>query len=62
MFRTNAGKRKLCAWVLLVVLLVSTLGEASAAITGVSAESISKKKLNIYVRAFVPGSNTPWNP
>jgi len=60
MFRTNAGKRKLCAWVLLVVLLVSTLGEASAAITGVSAESISKKKLNIYVRAFVPGSNTPW--
>jgi len=36
------------------------VGQASAAVTGVSVGSFQTKKTNVYVRAFVPGSKTPW--
>lgn len=61
MLRTNASGKKLCIRaLLLIMLMVLLLGEASATITGAMADRISSKKMNIYVRVFVPGNNTPW--
>ena len=62
MYKTNAGKKKLCSRILvLLLILIMMAGEASAAVTGISAQSIYSKKVNVYVRAFVPGSKSPWN-
>ena len=54
------GRKKLWRLLILIVLLALTVGEASAAVTGVTVGSFSPKKYNVYVRAFVPGSKTPW--
>ena len=56
MRNTKLWKRLLA--VMLLVLLV--MSEASAAVTNVSVGSFSTQKMNVYVRAFVPGSKTPW--
>lgn len=54
-------KTKLCKRILILLLLIIlTVGEASAAMNNVSVGSLPAKKMNVYVRAFVPGSNTPW--
>ena len=61
MSRVNMRAMKLCKRILiLVLLLVITVGEASAAMSNVSVNSFSSQKMNVYVRAFVPGSKTPW--
>lgn len=44
----------------LVLILALLAGGASAEISGISLNSFSTEKLNVYVRAFVPGSKTPW--
>lgn len=45
---------------ILILLLILTVGEASAAMTNVSVGSFSAQKMKVYVRVFVPGSRTPW--
>lgn len=61
MSNINIGRIKLCKRILiLVLLLVFVVGQASATMTDVSVGSFSGKKMNVYVRAFVPGSKTPW--
>lgn len=61
MSRVNHRKIKLCKQILiLVLLLIMTVGEASAAMSNVSVSSFSTEKMNVYVRAFVPGRRTPW--
>ena len=61
MSRINMREMKLCKRIMiLVLLLVLVAGEASAAVTDISVGSFSTKKTNVYVRAFVPGRNTPW--
>lgn len=55
------SKAKLCKqWLILVLLLILTIGEASAAVSGVSVGKLSTEKMNVYVRALMPGSKTPW--
>jgi len=57
----NNGKVKLYRRLILLILIFTLLaGQASAAVTDVSVNSFSTQKANIYVRAFVPGSKTPW--
>jgi len=57
----NNGKTKFCRSFIILILIITLLaGEASAAMSGVSVGSFSTKKVNVYVRAFVPGSKTPW--
>lgn len=54
-------RRKLYKQILILLLLIIlTVGEASAAVSNVSVGSLPTKKMNVYVRAFVPGRNTPW--
>lgn len=61
MSRANKQRIRLCQWILILALmLILIIGEASAAMTDVSVGSFPAKKMNIYVRAFVPGSKTPW--
>lgn len=61
MSNSSIQKANLCKWVfILLLLLVLTVGEASAAVTNVSVGSFSGEKMNVYVRALVPGRRTPW--
>lgn len=61
MFGVNHGRMKLCRRLLAIVMLMTLLlGEASAAMSGVSIRSFGSEEMKVYVRAFVPGSKTPW--
>lgn len=62
MFGLNHGKMKLFRRVMaLGMLMILLMGQASAAMTGVSIQSFGGENMKVYVRAFVPGSKTPWN-
>lgn len=57
----NKGKTKIGRSLILLILILALLaGEASAAMSDVQVGSFSREKMNVYVRAFVPGSKTPW--
>lgn len=59
--RVNIGRMKLFKRLIIVALIfVLVVGEASAAVSTMSVSSFSAKKVNVYVRAFVPGNRTPW--
>lgn len=61
MLKVKTSRNKLCRRLLILVLLMIMMtGSASAGISDVSAKSFSTEKMNIYVRAFVPGKDTPW--